>query len=105
VKNFTDLLKSMGSLESMAKDMQSRIADVQVTGTSGAGTVSITLSGAGAIIAVRIDPDLVRPGDGEVIQDLIIAAHADAKAKLEEAMADQMRHLTGGLSGAFKMPF
>jgi DNA-binding YbaB/EbfC family protein len=107
MKSFTDMLKSVRNLESMATDIQAKIAAIEVTGQSGAGLVAVTLMGQGILKQVRIDPSLLRPEDGEMVEDLIVAAHADAKAKLEAATAEEMRALAGGLPlpPGFKMPF
>jgi DNA-binding YbaB/EbfC family protein len=107
MKSFTDMLKSVRNLESMATDIQAKIAAIEVTGQSGAGLVSVTLKGQGTLNQVKIDQSLLRPEDGEMVEDLIVAAHADAKAKLEAATAEEMRALAGGLPlpPGFKMPF
>jgi DNA-binding YbaB/EbfC family protein len=107
MKSFTDMLKSVRNLESMATDIQAKIAAIEVTGQSGAGLVSVSLAGQGVLKRVKIDPSLLRAEDGEMVEDLIVAAHADAKAKLEAATAEEMRALAGGLPlpPGFKMPF
>ena len=61
------------------------------------GMVVLTLNGKGDLAGVKIDASLLKPEEGEILEDLIIAAHADAKAKVEELMKDKMRSLTGGL--------
>ena len=57
----------------------------------------VTLNGKGEMAEVKIDPSLLKPGEAEILEDLLVAAHADAKAKVEEAMKEKMKSLTGGL--------
>ena len=59
--------------------------------------VTVTLTGKGDMAGVKIDPSLLKPGEAEILEDLIVAAHNDAKAKVEEAMKEKMKSLTGGL--------
>ena len=59
--------------------------------------VTVTLSGKGDMTSVRIDPSLLKPEEAEILEDLLVAAHNDAKAKVEDAMKDKMKSLTGGL--------
>jgi hypothetical protein len=68
-----------------------------VTGAAGAGLVSLTLNGKGALVALKVDQSLAKPGEIEILEDLIIAAHADAKAKLETELASKMQSIAGGL--------
>ena len=78
-----------------------------VSGQSGGGLVKVTLNGKGALSAVTIDPSLLKPEEREIVEDLLIAAHADAKARLEAMMADEMKAATGGLPlpPGLKLPF
>ncbi len=105
-----DFMKMM----SKAKEMQSRMAGLQdelatieVVGTAGAGLVSITITGKGELKRVEIDPSLLKPEEREILEDLIVAAHRDAHAKAEAAIAEKMADLTGGmgLPSGFKLPF
>ena len=93
-----------GGAELKAQALQGRMADMQaelertmVEGRSGGGMVVVTLSGKGDMAQVKIDPSLLKPGEAEILEDLIVAAHNDAKAKVEEAMKEKMKSLTGGL--------
>ena len=105
-----DFMKMM----SKAKEMQSRMAGLQdelatieVVGTAGAGLVSITITGKGELKRIEIDPSLLKPEEREILEDLIVAAHRDAHAKAEAAIAEKMADLTGGmgLPSGFKLPF
>jgi len=105
-----DFMKMM----SKAKEMQAKMAGLQddlalieVTGTAGAGLVSVTITGKGELKRVAIDPSLMKPEEAEIVEDLIVAAHRDAHAKAEAAIAEKMAEMTGGmgLPGGFKLPF
>jgi len=99
-----DKLKDLGGLMAQAQQMQQKIKDLQaelerqeIVGSSGAGMVKVTLDGKGATRRVEIDASLLKPDDKGVVEDLIVAAANDARAKVEEAMQEQMKQITGGL--------
>lgn len=94
-------------MQARMAEMQEGLALVEASGTSGGGMVSVTLSGKGDLKSVSIDPSLVADGEVEMIEDLIIAAHADAKSKVETIMAEKTRELTAGLPipPGMKFPF
>jgi nucleoid-associated protein EbfC len=70
---------------------------VRVEGQSGGGLVVLTLNGKGELVGVKIDSSLLKPDDVEILEDLIVAAHTDAKAKVERILQEKMQTLTGGL--------
>ncbi|MGF1454514.1 MAG: YbaB/EbfC family nucleoid-associated protein [Alphaproteobacteria bacterium] len=107
MKNLGNMLKQAQEMQSKMQDMQTELEAMEVEGASGGGLVTVTLTGKGAMRGIKIDPSLMKPEDAEVLEDLIIAAHADAKTKAETAMAEKMQDLTGGLSlpPGFKLPF
>ncbi|MBS0527563.1 MAG: YbaB/EbfC family nucleoid-associated protein [Proteobacteria bacterium] len=99
-----DKLKDLGGLMAQAQQMQQKIKDLQaelerqeILGSSGAGMVKVTLNGKGEMRRVEIDASLFKPDDKGVVEDLIVAAANDARAKVEEAMQEQMKQITGGL--------
>lgn len=103
----------MGMMQK-AKELQDKMGQVQedlqnitVDGASGAGLVSVTLSGKGDLRGIKIDPSLITDGDVEIIEDLIVAAHADARAKSEAMAAEKMQEVTAGmpLPPGMKLPF
>lgn len=107
-------MKDLLGMMSKAKEMQAKfqalqeeIAGMEATGQSGGGLVHVTLSGKSEMRALKIDPSLFREDDVEVLEDLILAAHNDARAKVEAAMQEKTRELTAGLPipPGFKMPF
>jgi DNA-binding YbaB/EbfC family protein len=97
MKNLMDMMKQAKQLQEKMAEMQSAVEAVTETGSSGAGLVSVTLNGKGVLSALRIDPSLLKEGEGEILEDLIVAAHADAKAKIEAKLQDKMQEMAGGL--------
>ena len=95
--DFLGLMKQASQLKSKMEDMQAELDQITVEGTSGGGMVTVTMSAKGDLKGVRIDDSLVKPGEKEIIEDLIVAAHADARRKAEALLADKMKGLTGGL--------
>ena len=98
-------MKNMGDLARMAKEMQTKMQQVQeelartmVTGTAGGGAVTIEMTGAQEVKAVRIDPAVISADDVEILQDLVLAAVADATRKSKQLAADRLGGLTGGLN-------
>ncbi|MBX6742760.1 MAG: YbaB/EbfC family nucleoid-associated protein [Acetobacteraceae bacterium] len=109
MKNLTNMLKQAQQMQARMQEMQAKLEATQVEGAAGGGMVKVTLSGKGDLKRVSIDPSLM--DDREVLEDLIVAAHADAKQKVEAAMAEEMQkataglNLPGGLPGGLKLPF
>jgi nucleoid-associated protein EbfC len=97
MKNFSEMMKQAQALQGRMAEMQAELERTLIEGRSGAGMVTVTLSGKGDMSSVKIDPSLLKPEEAEILEDLIVAAHNDAKAKVEEAMKEKMKSLTGGL--------
>src|ERR1041385_3659587 len=95
--DFLGLMKQATQLQAKMQEMQAELDQITVEGTAGGGMVSVTMSAKGELKGVRIDDSLMKPGEKEIIEDLIVAAHADARRKAEALMADKMKNLTGGL--------
>ena len=93
------LMKQAQAMQERMADAQERIGAIEVEGTSGGGMVKLVLKGSGELARVELDPSLMAPGEGEVVADLMIAAHADAKRKLDTAQAEVMREAAGPLAG------
>ncbi len=107
MKNIGQLMKQAQEMQAKMQEMQERLAGIEVTGTSGAGMVTVTMNGKGEVRAVKIDPKLLDGEEAEVVEDLIVAAFTDAKGKVEARAADEMSKLTGGLDlpPGFNLPF
>ena len=95
--DFLGLMKQATQLQAKMQEMQAELDQITVEGTAGGGMVTVTMSAKGDLKGVRVDDSLVKPGEKEIIEDLIVAAHADARRKAEALMAEKMKGLTGGL--------
>lgn len=107
MRDMMGMMKQAKEMQSKMKALQEEIAELEVTANSGGGLVSVTLTGKGILSGIKIDPSLLKEGEGEILEDLIIAAHNDAKGKLEAEMAEKTQSLTAGLPlpAGFKLPF
>jgi DNA-binding YbaB/EbfC family protein len=107
MKNIAGLMKQASQMQKKMEDMQTALEAMTVQGSAGAGMVTVTMSGKGELRALRIDPKLADPAETEMLQDLIVAAHADAKRKIETLAAEEMQKVTGGMNlpAGLKLPF
>lgn len=105
--NLGQMLKQAQQMQAKMQEMQETLAELEVTGSSGAGMCQVTLNGKGEAKRVQIDPSLVTPDDAGVLEDLILAAINDARAKADERSREEMQKLTGGLQlpPGFQLPF
>ncbi len=95
--DFLGMMKQAAQLQSKMQEMQAELDTIEVEGTAGGGLVGVTLTAKGELKGVRIDPSLVKPDEKEILEDLIVAAHGDARRKAEAVLQDKMKALTGGL--------
>ena len=105
-----DIMGMMGKVKEMQarmEKMQAEIATLEVEGQSGGGLVSLTMTGKTELKSVRIDPSLMKEQDVEILEDLLVAAHKDAKDKAEALLAEKTREMTAGLPipPGMKLPF
>ncbi|MBL8577999.1 MAG: YbaB/EbfC family nucleoid-associated protein [Mesorhizobium sp.] len=105
-----DLLGLMGKAKEMQakfQAMQEDIATLEASGVAGGGMVSVTLTGKGEMKSLKIDPSLFKEEEVEILEDLLLAAHNDAKAKVEATVQEKTRELTAGLPipPGMKLPF
>ena len=107
MKNLGQMMKQAQELQEKMSAMQEQLAAEEVTGSAGGGLVQVTLNGKAEARAVRIDTSLVDPNDTEMLEDLVVAAINDAKAKVEARIAERMGELTGGLKlpPGMQLPF
>jgi nucleoid-associated protein EbfC len=107
MKDIMGMMKQVQGLQTKMAEMQAELEAQTYIGSAAGGMVSVTLSGKGALKGLHIDESLMRPEEGEILEDLIIAAHNDAKNKADTSTAEKMQSLTGGLPlpPGFKMPF
>ncbi len=97
MKNLMGMMKQAQELQGRMAELQAELAEMNVEGSSGGGMVHVTLNGKGEMKAIKIDPSLLKPDESEILEDLVTAAHNDAKAKSEALMQEKMQGLTGGL--------
>jgi DNA-binding YbaB/EbfC family protein len=95
--DFMGLMKQAAALKSKMEAMQAELDNAEVEGTSGGGLVSVKLTGKGEMKGMRIDDSLLKPSEKEIVEDLIVAAHADARRKVEALLQEKMQAVTGGL--------
>ena len=107
MKNIAGLMKQASQMQKKMEDMQAALEAAEIEGVSGAGMVRVVISGKGEMKSIRIDPKLADPNEMEMLQDLIVAAHADAKRRVDAAMQAEMAQVTGGLQlpPGMKLPF
>ncbi|KFL25634.1 YbaB/EbfC family nucleoid-associated protein [Paradevosia shaoguanensis] len=105
--DFLNMMKKAQEMQAKMQQMQAELGNLVVEGQSGGGLVKVSLSGKGELKGLKIDPSLIKPEDAEMIEDLIIAAHADAKSKAEVEMNSRMQEVTAGLPlpPGMKFPF
>ena len=99
MKDLNALMQQAQAMQQKLQDAQAKMAETTAEGSSGGGLVKIALKGPGEITAVTIDDSLLVPGEGEILADLVIAAHADAKRKLDEVNGALMREAAGPMAG------
>jgi DNA-binding YbaB/EbfC family protein len=97
MKDLMGMMKQVGQMQSRLKEMQEELARAEIEGQSGGGLVRATVDGKGELKRVQIDPSLMKADEVEILEDLIVAAAADARAKADSAMQSKMADLTGGL--------
>ena len=95
--DFLGLMKQAAQLQSKMEALQAELDTIEVDGTAGGGLVTVTLTAKGDMKGVKIDESLLKPGEKEIVEDLLVAANADARRKAETVMKEKMQGLTGGL--------
>lgn len=91
------MMKQAAQLQSKMQELQAELDHTEVEGSAGGGLVKVTLTGKGEMKAAKIDDSLFKPGEKEIVEDLLVAAHADARRKAEAVVQEKMKALTGGL--------
>lgn len=99
MKDLNALMQQAQAMQQKLQDAQAKMAETTAEGTSGGGLVTLALKGPGEVTAVKIDDSLMVPGETEILADLIVAAHADAKRKLDEINGALMREAAGPMAG------
>ena len=96
--NMAGLLKQAQAMQAQMAKVQEQAASKTVTGTAGGGSVTVTANGAMELVKIVIDPEVIKSGEADMVQDLMLAATNDALRKAREMMANEMKSLTGGLN-------
>lgn len=96
--NFAQMMKQAQGMQAKMQDAQAKLAAMEFTGTSGGGAVSVTLTGKGTATAIKLDKSVVVADDSEMLEDLLVAAINDARAKSDAASADEMKKAMGGIN-------
>ena len=107
MRDLMGMMKQAKELQSRMQEVQERILALEVTGTAGGGLVEVTLEGKGLMESLKIDPSLAKPDETEILEDLLLAAHNDARTKLDVRTAELAQEMTGGLQlpPGMKLPF
>ncbi|WDR06760.1 YbaB/EbfC family nucleoid-associated protein [Devosia rhodophyticola] len=107
MKDIMGMMKAAGEMKGKMEAMQAELANLIVEGKSGGGMVTVSLNGKGELRGVKIDPSMFKEDDVEILEDLIVAAHADAKAKVESETQNRMAEVTADLPipPGMKLPF
>ena len=105
--NINQLMKQAQVIQKKMKELQEEIAKKEFEGKSGGGLILVTMSGNGEMQKISIDPSLLKPEDREILEDLIIAAYNDAKAKADQESKNSMTGAFGNLAGlpGMNLPF
>lgn len=97
MKDLMGMMKQAKEMQAKMAGLQEEIASITVTGQAGGGVVSVTLTGKGEMQGIAIDPSLLREDEKDIVEDLVMAAHNDAKGKLDAAIQEKTQELTAGL--------
>lgn len=105
--DFLGMMKQAQALQEKMQTLQAEIAELEATGTAGAGLVTVIVDGKGGMKSVTIDPSLAKPEEIEILEDLVVAATRDARTKAESLAEEKMQSLTAGLPlpPGLKLPF
>ena len=95
--NIMQMMKQAQELQAKMQQMQSELDALEVEGQAAAGAVVVRLSGTGDLRALKVDPALLKPDEADILEDLVIAAHKDARNKADAARQERIKHVTGGL--------
>ena len=95
--DFMGLMKQAAQLQSKMQALQTELDQIEVEGTAGGGMVTVKLSAKGDLKGITVDDSLMKPSEKEILEDLLVAAHADARRKAEAVLQEKMKAVTGGL--------
>ncbi|MES1200131.1 MAG: YbaB/EbfC family nucleoid-associated protein [Pseudomonadota bacterium] len=107
MKDISQIMRQAQAMQAKINEAQKKLEAMEVEGSAGGGLVKVRLSGKTALLSVTIDPSLLKADEAEIVEDLLKAAHDDARRKLEDAQNEEMKGISGGMGmlPGFKMPF
>jgi DNA-binding YbaB/EbfC family protein len=107
VKDISQIMRQAQAMQAKIAEAQKKLEAMEVEGAAGGGLVKVKLNGKNVMLAVRIDASLLKPEEGEIVEDLVKAAHEDARRRLDEAQQEEFKTATAGMGmlPGFKMPF
>ncbi|ARN84653.1 YbaB/EbfC family nucleoid-associated protein [Candidatus Nucleicultrix amoebiphila] len=107
MKNIGNIMKQVQQMQAKMTEVQEKLGSMTVDGSAGGGMISVVVNGKGELKSLKINPELLTGEDKEMLEDLIVAAVNDGKAKAEAMASDEMSKVTGGmgLPGGMKLPF
>ena len=107
MKDISQIMRQAQQMQAKINEAQKKLEAMEVEGSSGGGMVKLKITGKNALVSISIDPSLMVGDEREILEDLIKAAHDDARRKLEDSQTEEMKGLSGGLGilPGFKMPF
>ncbi|MCX7359924.1 MAG: YbaB/EbfC family nucleoid-associated protein [Alphaproteobacteria bacterium] len=107
MKDISQIMRQAQQMQAKINEAQKKLEAMEVDGSSGGGMVKLRITGKNALVSITIDPSLMVADEREILEDLIKAAHDDARRKLEDSQNEEMKGLSGGLGilPGFKMPF
>ncbi|MCC6787885.1 MAG: YbaB/EbfC family nucleoid-associated protein [Terricaulis sp.] len=107
MKDISQIMRQAQQMQAKINEAQKKLEAMEVDGSSGGGMVKLRITGKNALVSISIDPSLMVADEREILEDLIKAAHDDARRKLEDSQNEEMKGLSGGLGilPGFKMPF
>ena len=107
MKDISQIMRQAQAMQAKINEAQKKLEAMEVEGSAGGGLVKLSLSGKNALLGLSIDPSLIIADEREILEDLIKAAHDDARRKLDDAQGEEMKGLGGGMGllPGFKMPF
>jgi len=97
MKNIAGMLQKAQALQAKMNELQAELKTREVLGSAGQGKVKITMNGAQDVIAISIDPEVVKPDEADLLEDLVLAAFHDARAKVTTMVEEEMSKVSGGL--------
>src|SRR6059058_5161103 len=95
--DFMGMMKQAAQLQSKMEALQAELDQIEVEGAAGGGLVSVRMTAKGELKGIKLDDSLIKPEEKEILEDLLVAAHADARRKAEALLQEKMKSLTGGL--------